>query len=92
MNTATAAAPATAPEKAKPAPPAMPLQLQLNNSGSWKTVARFDGLDPVAYDHAMEAVATLTQINSNYTWRIVTDAAHPVVLTHWDSERGWRVA
>lgn len=72
--------------------PSKPIQLQLNNSGSWKTVARYDAGCEFDVDHAYRAVSALTAINPNSTWRIATDESHPLVLRRWDSEHGWRDA
>lgn len=68
-----------------------PIQLQVNNSGAWKTVARWDAGDDEASENAHEAVALLGVVDSNCTWRIATREDHPVVLKYWDPKAGWKV-
>lgn len=69
-----------------------PVQLQLNNSGSWKTVARWDAGDDVASTRVHQAVELLGQVNDAYTWRIATQADYPLVLKRWAVEKGWVAA
>lgn len=70
---------------------ARPVQLQINNSGAWKTVAKFDAGDEQAGANAQQAVELLGQINSSKTtWRIATDEALPCVLLRWSVVTGWK--
>ena len=70
---------------------ARPVQLQLNNSGAWKTVARYDAGNDYHHEIALDAVGSLVSINPNFNWRIVTDDPHPVRLMAWDSQtNAWR--
>lgn len=68
-----------------------PVQLQVNNSGAWKTVAKWDAGDDAASTKAHDAVDLLGQINDDYTWRIATADGEQLVLKRWDSKNGWRV-
>ena len=74
-----------------PDPPAQPraVQLQLNNSGSWKTLAKFDAGSEEAADKARAIGQLLGELNPGVTLRIATDEALPAVLVRWDSKRGW---
>lgn len=71
---------------------ARPVQLQINNSGAWKTIARFDAGDDDSADKARAAGQLLGELGGGHrtTLRIATDEAMPFVLTRWDGERGWR--
>ena len=77
--------------KRKPASPARPVQLQVNNSGAWKTVTRWDAGDDEASGMAHDAVALLGAVDPNSTWRIASVEQHPVVLKYWSAAEGWRV-
>lgn len=68
-----------------------PVQLQINNSGAWKTVAKFDAGDERAGDDAQKAVELLGQVDSGNkaVWRIATDEALPCVLLRWSLATGW---
>ncbi len=70
---------------------ARPVQLQINNSGAWKTIARFDAGDDDSADKARAAGQLLGELGGGHrtTLRIATDEAMPCVLTRWDGERGW---
>ncbi|MGK2897818.1 MAG: hypothetical protein ACSLE9_03920 [Burkholderiaceae bacterium] len=67
-----------------------PVQLQVNNSGAWKTVTRWDAGNDEASSMVHEAVALLGAADSSCTWRITTAESYPVVLKHWDSKNGWQ--
>lgn len=78
------------PEASTKSGPARPVQLQLNNSGSWKTLARFDAGDENACDAAREAGRLLGGLGGpKTTLRIASDETLPVVLVRWDAQRGW---
>lgn len=68
-----------------------PVLLQVNNSGAWKTVAKWDATDDAASTKAHDAVDLLGQINDTYTWRIATGDGDQLVLKRWDSKKGWSV-
>lgn len=67
-----------------------PVKLQVNNSGAWKDVVRFDAGDHVASSEVMEAAATLGRIADRTTWRICTDDGLQSVLMHWSVKHGWK--
>jgi hypothetical protein len=81
---------------------AKPVRLELNNSGAWKVLGRFDAADDDQTDlvlhHAEELVKTLHNSEDAKrcpTLRVSMD--HPadsvdVVLLRWDLARGWRDA
>jgi hypothetical protein len=57
-----------------------PVQLQVNNSGAWKTVMRFDAGDEGLGGAAQRAAQQLWEADQRTSWRIATDERHPVVL------------
>jgi hypothetical protein len=76
---------------------AKPCKLQMNNSGAWKDITRFDAADEEHADDLMNAAAQLADAvndgakKARLTLRIVTDEALPDVLMRYDSrETGWR--
>lgn len=67
-----------------------PVQLQINNSGAWKTIAKFDAYDDDSADKARAIGQLLGELGAGRTTlRIATDEAMPCVLVRWDGERGW---
>lgn len=70
-----------------------PVRLELNNSGAWKTLARFDAGNEVAADKARSAGRLLGELGElggqRTTLRICTDEALPLVLVRWSADRGW---
>jgi hypothetical protein len=70
-----------------------PVKLQVNTSGAWKDVVRFDAGDDAAAAKVMEAAATLGEINAGgVTFRIASDETHPFVLSRWSKTNGWSEA
>lgn len=70
------------------------LQLQLNNSGAWKTVARFHASEKACTELARAAVKGVALVDARAAgnWRIVrSDARELVVLEYFEPSRGWRV-
>lgn len=70
------------------------LQLQLNNSGAWKTVARFHAGEKACTELARAAIKGLALMDAHGAgnWRIVrSDARELVVLEYFEPSRGWRV-
>ncbi len=59
-----------------------PVQLQVNNSGAWKTVLRFDAADECAGDQVQRGCLTLAQAVPDLRMRIATVEALPLVLTY----------
>ena len=66
-----------------------PVKLEINNSGAWKTIARFDAGNDESADKARAAGQLLGEL-SPCTLRIATDESLPCVLVRWDADRGWR--
>lgn len=76
----------------QPAPaPIKPVQLQVNNSGAWKTVVSFDAADEAQTRRIERAAEALHQVDSASTFRIVTKEHPKQVLMHLDNQQ-WRVA
>jgi len=76
-----------------------PVKLQLNNSGAWKDIVRFDAADEDRTDAIMNAGAQLADAANEglkkpqFTLRIVTDEPYPAVLMRYEGfEGGWRDA
>lgn len=66
-----------------------PVKLQLNNSGAWKDVIRFDAADDAVCAQVMEAAEALGQVGK-VTWRVCVDDGSQDVLMHWSAAEGWR--
>lgn len=49
-----------------------PVQLQVNNSGAWKTVCRFDADDQESGVKVMDAAYSLQQVDASLKFRIAT--------------------
>lgn len=77
-----------------------PCRLELNNSGAWKLLGRFDAGQDAAASAIMDAAEQLARaLNdpacgrpSTVTLRISTDEPLPGVLIRWSDEDGWRDA
>jgi len=70
-----------------------PVQLQLNNSGAWKTLAKFDAFDDELANKARAVGQLLGELGGERTaLRIATDEALPCVLCRWTAEHGWMPA
>lgn len=65
-----------------------PVKLEINNSGAWKTIGRFDACNDESADKA-RAIGQLLGELSPCTLRIATDEPLPCVLVRWDADRGW---
>lgn len=72
-----------------------PVMLELNNSGAWKTLGRFDAADgdqaALVMDHAEELVKTLNNggpAKGCPTLRLRIEG-ELTVLARWELERGW---
>ncbi|SDO77566.1 hypothetical protein SAMN05216303_102324 [Rhodoferax sp. OV413] len=66
-----------------------PVKLQVNDSGSWRNVIRFDAADDAQCVAITEAAATLGRAASRATFRIAMDDALQLPLLHWTREKGW---
>lgn len=63
----------------------MPVQLQLNNSGAWKTIVKFDAADRHDSDQIMNAALIIQRVDIRNRFRIVTRQMPPAVLMHLDN-------
>ena len=75
---------------------AKPCRLELNNSGSWKVLGRFDAADDEQAALVLGAAETLVQTLHNSedpkgcpTLRVSIDDSLGSVLARWELERGW---
>lgn len=73
-------------------PKVRPVQLQLNNSGAWKTLCRFDAGDIEACGAATQGALLLQRADPAITCRIATTESLPLVLMHLDKSGAWRDA
>lgn len=76
-----------------------PVRIELNNSGAWKLLGRFDAADDDQTSLVLDAAETLVQTLNNGepakrcpTLRVSMDDALASVLMRWDLESGWRDA
>lgn len=76
-----------------------PVRLELNNSGSWKVLGRFDAADDEQSSLVLDAAEDLVKTLHNSedpkhcpTLRVSIDDALQTVLLRWDITRGWRDA
>ena len=76
-----------------------PCRLELNNSGSWKLLGKFDAAVEDATDAILNAAASLVDALNDpaskrsaiATLRVSTDEQHPEVLMRYaNAESGWR--
>lgn len=73
-----------------------PARLELNNSGAWKLMGKFDAAEEDATDAIMNAAEALAQALNDpackrpglVSLRISTDEQHPLVLMSWTQSRG----
>lgn len=71
---------------------AKPVQLQLNNSGAWKTIVQFDADVVADTEIAQSAARWLRIIDKGLKFRIATRESPPVVLERLDDDQEWRPA
>lgn len=76
----------------KPRQHAKPVQLQLNNSGAWKTIASFDAADAIATGYIHEAAKMLLMVDPGGKFRIATRDSLPLVLMRLGDDLEWRPA
>jgi hypothetical protein len=74
-----------------------PVKLELNNSGSWKTLGTFDAGDQAHAELVMDAAVTLVVALHNGgpdkrcpTMRIATDDGLSEGLMYWKLYEGWK--
>jgi hypothetical protein len=73
-------------------PHAKPVQLQVNNTGAWKTIVRFDAGDALATGYAQEAATMLKRVDARNQFRIATREGLPVVLMRLEDDLNWSPA
>lgn len=75
-----------------------PCRLELNNSGSWKLLGRFDLRDVEATAKLLNAAGSLVDAlnaaagcsgRSGAALRVSTDEAHPATLQRYETGKGW---
>lgn len=70
-----------------------PAKLQINQSGAWRDVLRFD-IDQLVDEKQFLAVAAeLVEYSgqeATTTMRIVTDEPLPGCIAHWSADGGWK--
>lgn len=66
-----------------------PVKLQVNDSGSWRNVIRFDAANDQVAAQVMEAAAMLGHACERTTFRIAIDDSLSTVLMHWSREKCW---
>lgn len=69
-----------------------PAKLQVNNSGAWKDIARFDAADLLNASRIADAAETLGRVDQQLKFRIVADATYPKVMLNWTADTGWKKA
>jgi hypothetical protein len=68
-----------------------PVQLQLNNSGAWKTIVKFDAADDANSDKVMAAGIFLSGLDHTARFRVATRDPLPHVLMYMEKGE-WRKA
>jgi len=76
-----------------------PVRLELNNSGAWKVLGRFDAADDEQTSLVLDAAEKLVKTLHNSadpkhcpTLRVSMQDPLELVLLRWDLARGWRDA
>ncbi len=74
-----------------------PVRIELNNSGAWKVLGRFDVADDDQTSLVLDAAEDLVKTLNNGgpakrcpTLRVSIDDALGSVLMRWDLDNGWR--
>lgn len=60
----------------------LPMQLQANLAGAWKTVLKFDARDTDAYVDVLEGTRLLHKASPDTSFRIATCDRVPVTFSH----------
>lgn len=70
------------------------VRLQLNTSGAWKDILRFDidEVDDQAIQVAAVQLVELAYPRGTASLRIATADAFQTALVRWDAKNGWRPA
>lgn len=68
-----------------------PCKLQINNSGAWRDVVRFDidAQDAEAIQAAAVNLVVLADPAGKTSLRIATADAFQTALIRWDAKKGW---
>lgn len=69
-----------------------PCKLQINSTGAWRDVVRFDIDHGNEHEiqHAAEELVNAADLEGRTTMRIViNDGVSPVPLLHWNAKEGW---
>jgi hypothetical protein len=68
-----------------------PCKLQINSTGAWRDVLRFDidQVDSVALMDAASNLLVVADPDGKATLRIATADTFQHALTRWDAEKGW---
>jgi hypothetical protein len=76
-----------------------PVRIELNNSGAWKVLGRFDAADTEQTSLVLDASEDLIKTLNNGgpathcpTLRVSMDDGLGAVLMRWDIDNGWRDA
>lgn len=73
-----------------------PVRLEINDSGSWRVIARFDESDAEQFDEILDAAEQLARaliwsdVKPRLALRVSIDAT--IVLMRWSLIGGWRHA
>ena len=70
------------------------VKLQINTSGAWKDIPRFDidAVDDQAIQIAAVQLVELAYPRGSASLRIATADAFQTALVRWDAKNGWRPA
>lgn len=66
-----------------------PVKLQVNDSGSWCNVIRFDAAHDMQCAEVLAAAEMLGKATQRVTFRIAIDDSLSTVLMRWSKEMGW---
>lgn len=70
-----------------------PVQLQINQSGAWRTALRWNARDDVVSDRILDAADALlravSEAGTHAKGRVATDDGLQVAILHWQSDTGW---
>ena len=68
-----------------------PCKLQINSSGAWRDVLRFDidAVDSVALMDAATNLLVIADPDGRATLRIAAADSFQQALTRWDAKNGW---
>lgn len=70
-------------------PVSKPVKLQVNDSGSWRNVIRFDAAHDMQCAEVLAAAEMLGKAAQRSTFRVAMDDALQLPLMYWTREKGW---